>query len=79
MPPLSTTTNSLPATLFSFVATQSPSTQMVPGDITCEAALRAILKKKVKGNEKSMWSEMWVLQGLDHPHVVCPPHTAVTL
>jgi len=44
-----------------------------------EAALRALLKKKVKGNEdsESIWSEMWVLQGLDHPHIVRPLHTAV--
>jgi len=44
-----------------------------------KAALRALLKKKVKGNEdlESMWSEMQVLQGLDHPHIVHPPHTAV--
>jgi len=52
---------------------------MAPGDVMCEAALRALLKKKVKGNEdsESMWSEMRVLQGLNHPHIVCPLHTAV--
>jgi len=33
-------------------------------------ALKAILKKKVKGNEESMWSEMQVLQGLDHLNIV---------
>jgi len=77
MPPLSTTTNSLLATPLSFVATRSPSAQTAPGDVTREAALRAILKKKVKGNKESVWSEMRVLQGLDHPHIVRPPHTAV--
>jgi len=74
MPPLP---NSLPATPLSFAATRSPSAQTAPGDVTREASLRAILKKKVKGNEESVWSEMRVLQGLDHPHIVCPPHTAV--
>jgi calcium/calmodulin-dependent protein kinase I len=31
--------------------------------------LKAI-PKKVKGNEESVWREMQVLQGLDHPNVV---------
>ena len=34
-----------------------------------DVALKAI-PKKVKGNEESVWSEMQVLQGLDHPNVV---------
>ncbi len=39
-------------------------------DVTRDVALKAIPKKKVKGNEESVWSEMQVLQGLDHPNVV---------
>ena len=38
----------------------------MPGDVTREVALKAIPKKKVKGNEEIVWSEMRVLQGLDH-------------
>jgi calcium/calmodulin-dependent protein kinase I len=41
-------------------------------DITREVALKAIPKKKVKGNEESVWGEMRVLQGLDHPNIVRP-------
>jgi calcium/calmodulin-dependent protein kinase I len=40
-----------------------------PG-ITREVALKIIPKKKVKGNEESVWSEMEVLKGLDHPNIV---------
>jgi hypothetical protein len=36
----------------------------------CDVALKAIPKKMVKGNKESVWSEMQVLQGLDHPNVV---------
>jgi hypothetical protein len=39
-------------------------------DITREVALKVIPKKKVKGNEASVWSEMEVLKGLDHPNIV---------
>jgi calcium/calmodulin-dependent protein kinase I len=45
----------------------------VSQDVTREVALKAIAKKKVKGNEESVWSEMQVLQGLDHPNIVRPP------
>ena len=45
-------------------------------DITREVALKAIPKKKVKGNEESVWSEMRVLQGLDHPNIVRPFSTS---
>lgn len=38
--------------------------------VTREVALKAIAKKKVKGNEENVWSEMRVLQGLDHPNIV---------
>ncbi|CAA7263637.1 unnamed protein product [Cyclocybe aegerita] len=46
-----------------------------PGDktlsgITKEVALKIIPKKKVKGNEASVWGEMEVLKGLDHPNIV---------
>ncbi|KAF6752059.1 CAMK/CAMK1 protein kinase [Ephemerocybe angulata] len=35
-----------------------------------EVALKIIPKKKVKGNEASVWGEMDVLKGLDHPNIV---------
>ncbi|KAH6904589.1 CAMK/CAMK1 protein kinase [Coprinopsis sp. MPI-PUGE-AT-0042] len=35
-----------------------------------EVALKIIPKKKVKGNEASVWGEMEVLKGLDHPNIV---------
>ncbi|KZT67673.1 Pkinase-domain-containing protein [Daedalea quercina L-15889] len=38
--------------------------------MTVEVALKVIPKKKVKGNESSVWSEMEVLKGLSHPNVV---------
>jgi calcium/calmodulin-dependent protein kinase I len=41
-------------------------------DVTREVALKAIPKKKVKGNEESVWGEMRVLQGLDHSNIVGP-------
>ena len=40
------------------------------GVITKEVALKVIPKKKVKGNEASVWGEMEVLRGLDHPNIV---------
>lgn len=33
-------------------------------------ALKVIPKKRVKGNEQAVWSEMSVLDGLDHPNIV---------
>jgi len=54
-----------------------PLPQPVPGDVTREVTLKAIPKKKVKGNEESVWSEMRVLQGLDHPNIVRPPYAPV--
>ncbi|KAG8892568.1 hypothetical protein FRC00_011878 [Tulasnella sp. 408] len=33
-------------------------------------ALKVIPKKRVKGNEQAIWSEMSVLDGLDHPNIV---------
>ena len=38
--------------------------------ITKEVALKVIAKKRVKGNEASVWGEMEVLKGLDHPNIV---------
>lgn len=38
--------------------------------VTRDVALKIIPKKKVKGNEASVWGEMEVLKGLDHPNVV---------
>ncbi|TFY70066.1 hypothetical protein EVJ58_g3 [Rhodofomes roseus] len=38
--------------------------------MTVEVALKVIPKKKVKGNESSVWSEMEVLKGLSHPNIV---------
>ncbi|KDQ23098.1 hypothetical protein PLEOSDRAFT_1049840, partial [Pleurotus ostreatus PC15] len=35
-----------------------------------EVALKIIPKKKVKGNEASVWGEMDVLKGLSHPNIV---------
>ncbi|KIM71295.1 hypothetical protein PILCRDRAFT_830438 [Piloderma croceum F 1598] len=37
---------------------------------TKEVALKVIPKKRVKGNEASVWGEMEVLRGLDHPNIV---------
>ncbi|KAJ7653092.1 CAMK/CAMK1 protein kinase [Mycena polygramma] len=41
-----------------------------PSGIKKEVALKLIPKKKVKGNEASVWGEMEVLKGLDHPNIV---------
>ncbi|KDR73188.1 hypothetical protein GALMADRAFT_251774 [Galerina marginata CBS 339.88] len=41
-----------------------------PSGITKDVALKIIPKKKVKGNEQSVWGEMEVLKGLDHPNIV---------
>lgn len=42
--------------------------------MTREVALKVIPKKKVKGNESSVWGEMEVLKGLDHPNIVSLRH-----
>ncbi|KAI0666230.1 kinase-like domain-containing protein [Trametes maxima] len=44
--------------------------QQNDSDFTVEVALKVIPKKKVKGNESSVWGEMEVLRGLDHPNIV---------
>ncbi|KAI0259297.1 kinase-like domain-containing protein [Gloeopeniophorella convolvens] len=51
----------------SVVGGRSPSDSV---EITREIALKIIPKKKVKGNEASVWGEMEVLKGLDHPNIV---------
>jgi len=38
--------------------------------VTVDIALKVIPKKKVKGNEDSVWGEMEVLKGLDHKNIV---------
>ncbi|KAJ3809681.1 CAMK/CAMK1 protein kinase [Lentinula lateritia] len=50
-------------------APSDPSSSSQSG-ITKEVALKLIPKKKVKGNEASVWGEMEVLKGLDHPNIV---------
>lgn len=44
-----------------------------PEGILQDVALKTIPKKKVKGNEASVWGEMEVLKGLDHPNIVRLP------
>ncbi|KAK7050057.1 Calmodulin-dependent protein kinase cmk2 [Paramarasmius palmivorus] len=46
------------------------STPAVGSGVEKEVALKIIPKKKVKGNEASVWGEMEVLKGLDHPNIV---------
>ncbi|KZT06205.1 Pkinase-domain-containing protein [Laetiporus sulphureus 93-53] len=48
-----------------FVSKEKSQSQM-----TVDVALKVIPKKKVKGNESSVWSEMDVLKGLSHPNIV---------
>ncbi|KAF8154949.1 kinase-like domain-containing protein [Crassisporium funariophilum] len=48
----------------------SPGGDRTPSGITKEVALKIIPKKKVKGNEASVWGEMEVLKGMDHPNIV---------
>ncbi|KAF8267373.1 kinase-like domain-containing protein, partial [Lactarius quietus] len=38
--------------------------------ITHKVALEIIPKKKVKGNEESIWGEMDILKGFDHPNIM---------
>jgi len=38
--------------------------------MTRDVALKIIPKQKVKGNEASVWEEMEMLKGLDHPNIV---------
>ncbi|KAJ3551283.1 hypothetical protein NM688_g4792 [Phlebia brevispora] len=59
------TTSSLSASSAAKASNKQPTT-----DITVEVALKVIPKKKVKGNEDSVWGEMEVLKGLEHPNIV---------
>ncbi|TFK70883.1 Pkinase-domain-containing protein [Pluteus cervinus] len=48
----------------------SNSSKVGESGVSKEVALKMIPKKKVKGNEASVWGEMEVLKGLDHPNIV---------
>ncbi|EMD41542.1 hypothetical protein CERSUDRAFT_110099 [Gelatoporia subvermispora B] len=75
-PPFSTRSNT--STSFNGVASMTPSFKSRSShqsgknenDYTLEVALKVIPKKKVKGNESSVWGEMEVLRGLNHPNIV---------
>lgn len=61
------------SSLLSVTKNASRPTSPGPGThsgIDKEVALKIISKKKVKGNEASVWSEMEVLKGLNHPNIV---------
>ncbi|KAI0041377.1 Pkinase-domain-containing protein, partial [Auriscalpium vulgare] len=64
-PSPSPSSSSSPAT--SFLSTKSTRSLET---VTRDVALKVIAKKKVKGNEASVWGEMEVLKGLDHPNIV---------
>ncbi|KAG6915645.1 hypothetical protein DXG01_010609 [Tephrocybe rancida] len=53
-----------------FASTAKKPTSSEPSGIVKDVALKMIPKKKVKGNEASVWGEMEVLKGLDHPNIV---------
>jgi hypothetical protein len=55
-----------PATPLSLAAMQNPF-RIAPGDVMREVALKAILEKKLKGDEETVWSEMQVVQDLNRP------------
>ncbi|KAL0579092.1 Calmodulin-dependent protein kinase cmk2 [Marasmius crinis-equi] len=48
----------------------STTSSTTAGGVVKDVALKIIPKKKVKGNEASVWGEMEVLKGLDHPNIV---------
>ena len=54
----------------SFAKSSKSSHQSNEEGLTIEVALKVIPKKKVKGNESSVWGEMEVLRGLEHPNIV---------
>jgi hypothetical protein len=66
---LSVSSKSSSATSLSSTVQAAP---MQAVNTTREVALKAIPRKKGKGNEESVWSEMQVLQGFDHPNIVRP-------
>ncbi|KAF9451476.1 Pkinase-domain-containing protein, partial [Macrolepiota fuliginosa MF-IS2] len=57
---------------FGKVVVRSPSRPTTPFESRTikDVALKVIPKKKVKGNEASVWGEMEVLKGLNHPNIV---------
>lgn len=59
-----------PSSHLSAFSKSSKSSSSSGDDYTVEVALKVIPKKKVKGNESSVWGEMEVLRGLDHPNIV---------
>jgi len=76
-PPLPTATPSMsrsPSSASSQLRPPVPSRKSSGSSIsarpTKEVALKMIPKRKVKGNEASVWGEMDVLKGLDHPNIV---------
>jgi hypothetical protein len=50
--------------------TGSSSSSSLNANKRVDVALKIIPKKKVKGNESSVWGEMDVLKGLNHPNIV---------
>ncbi|EKM60702.1 uncharacterized protein PHACADRAFT_246771 [Phanerochaete carnosa HHB-10118-sp] len=54
----------------SFLSIGSHRSHTQDSGLTVEVALKVIPKKKVKGNEDSVWGEMDVLKGLDHKNIV---------
>lgn len=48
----------------------SSAAQLDGSHVSKDVALKVIPKKKVKGNDEAVWSEMEVLKGLDHPNIV---------
>ncbi|RPD58445.1 Pkinase-domain-containing protein [Lentinus tigrinus ALCF2SS1-6] len=71
-PTRSSSSSSLsPSHLSAFTKSSKHSSSSESGEeLTVEVALKVIPKKKVKGNESSVWGEMEVLRGLDHPNIV---------
>ncbi|GBE78531.1 Pkinase-domain-containing protein [Sparassis crispa] len=55
---------------FLSAASKNHPTKSAPSELKIDVALKVIPKKKVKGNESSVWSEMEVLKGLSHPNIV---------
>lgn len=74
--PVPSRTNSTGSTLSpsshlaSFAKAAKGSSGASDESLSIEVALKVIPKKKVKGNESSVWGEMEVLRGLDHPNIV---------
>lgn len=62
--------NASSTTASSFLSLARSSSRNGDSGITVEVALKVIPKKKVKGNEDSVWGEMEVLKGLDHKNIV---------